>query len=106
VLLHEFNAFERFERPDENGRGGPSGFADHVEHEVSAVIEENIDVAWRQVHGANARRGAAKVMAGRISGRIRFRLHDAPAQAAGGDIVNHNFAEKKAGERDGARREF
>jgi hypothetical protein len=45
-------------------------------------------------------------MTGRISGRIRFRLHDASAQAAGGGIVNHNFADKKTGERNGARREF
>src|SRR5207247_3965465 len=70
VALHEFDAFERFERTDENRRGYSGGLADDVQHEVRAVIEKNVGVAGSKIHRANTRRGPAEMMSRGIAGRI------------------------------------
>lgn len=106
MTLHEFDAIERFESADENGGGGAGRFADDVEHEVGAVVEEDVGVALGEIHGADARRGAAEMMAGGIAGRIGFGFDDAAAEASGGEIVDDDFADEEAGESDGARGKF
>ena len=101
MALHEFDAAERFQGADENGGGRSRGFADDVEHEVRAVIEEHVDVAGSKIHGADARRRPAKMVTGGIAGRVGFRFHDAPAEASGAEIVNNDFADEEARKRDG-----
>ncbi len=106
MALHMFNAFERFQGANEDGRGGSRRFTDHVEHKVRAVIEKDVHMAGGEIHGTNARCGPAEVMTGGIAGRIRFRLHDASAEAAGRKLMNDDFADQKARQRDCARWEF
>jgi len=106
MALHERDAIEGFDRPDENRRGYSCGLAHNVQHEVRAVIEKNVRVAWPEIHRANARRRAAEMMSRGIAGRIGFRFHDAAAQAARRKIVNDDFSNEEAGELDGVRRKL
>jgi hypothetical protein len=39
-----------------------------------------------------------------IPGRVSFRFHDAAAQTASGEIVDHDFPNEEASELDGIRR--
>jgi hypothetical protein len=43
-------------------------------------------------------------MSGGIPGRVGFRFHDAAAEAARGEIVDHDFSDEEASELDGVRR--
>jgi len=79
VLLHECDAIERFKRADEDSCSGPGRFADNIEHEVRAVVEENVGVTGGQIHRANTRRGSSEMMACGIAGRICFRFYNAAA---------------------------
>jgi hypothetical protein len=106
MALHEFDAFERFERANEYRRGGSGSFTHHIEHEMSSVVEENVGVAGSKIHGANARRGAAEVMTGRITGRIGFCFDDAAAEASGRELANHNFPDEEAGQGNCVDRKF
>src|SRR5690348_12394804 len=45
TALHDCDSFERFERANQNSRRGFGRLADDVEHEVRAVVEENVDVS-------------------------------------------------------------
>src|ERR1041385_3443462 len=49
VALHDFDAFERLERANQNGSGGFWRLAHHVEHKMRAIIEKYIDVAGSQI---------------------------------------------------------
>ncbi len=106
VALHELDAIEGFERADENRRGDSCGLAHDIQHEVRAVIEKNVGVAWSEVHRANARSGAAEMMSRGITRRVGLCFHDAAAQAAHGKIVDDNFSNKEASELDGVGRKF
>ncbi len=106
VALHDLDSFKRLQRANQNGGGGFRGLAHYIEHEVSAIIEKNVDVAGSQIHGANTRRRSTKMMSGGIARRISFGLHDAPADASGGQIVNHYFADQESCELDGVFREL
>lgn len=101
MTLHDFDAFERFERANQNGGGGFGGLAHDIEHEVVAVIEKNVDVAGSKIHGTDARRWPAKVMPGRIARRISFGLDDAAADAPLRQFVDDDFADKETRERNG-----
>src|SRR5690242_13354142 len=100
VALHDFDAFERLEGADQDGGGGFGRLADDVEHEVCAVVEENVDVAGSEVHGLDARRGAAEMVTGGIAWRIGFGFDDAAADATGGKLVDDDFADEETGEFD------
>jgi hypothetical protein len=106
VALHNFDTFQRFERADEDCRSGSRGFTDHIQHEVRTVIEKNVDVTLMEIHGADARSGSAKMMAGRVAGWIGFCFDDAAADASLREIVNDNFSNKEPGELDGVVRKF
>jgi hypothetical protein len=106
MALHQVDALERLESANENRRGGPGGLTDDVEHEVRAVVEENVCVTGSEIHGANARRGTAEVMTSGIAGRVCFRFDDAATEASTGKIVDDHFADEKAGEGDSIDREF
>jgi hypothetical protein len=106
VLLHECDAIERFKGADENGCGGADGLTDDVQHEVRAVVEENVGVTGGQIHRAYARRRPTEMMARRIPGRIRFRFHDAAAHAPGGQIMDDHFADEEAREGNSVGRKF
>src|SRR5258708_397393 len=106
VALHDLDAFEGFERSDEDGRGDPGALAHGIEHEVRAVVEKNISVARGEIHRANTRSRSAKVMSGGIAGRISFRFHDATAEAASGEIVDYNFSDEKARQANGISRKL
>ena len=106
VALHKLDALERFERSDENGRGDSGALAHDIEHEVRAIIEKNIGVARGEIHRANTRSRAAKVMSGGVARRIGFRFHDAPAEAAPGEIVDDNFPDEEACQLDSTSRKL
>src|SRR2546427_8149079 len=106
VALHELDALEWFESPDEDCRCGSSRFAHDIEHEMRAVIEKNVGVAVGEIHRMNARSWAAKVMSGGIAGRIGFRFHDAPAETARGEIVDDNFSDEEVRQLDGISRKL
>jgi len=101
VALHKLDALERFERSDENGRRDSGALAHDIEHEVRAIIEKNIGVARGEIHRANTRSRAAKVMSGGIAGRIGLRFHNAAAEAARGEIADDNFSDEEARQLDG-----
>ena len=101
MALHEFDTVDGFESADEDSAGSSGGFAGNIEHEVSAVVEENVRVAGREIHGADARSRAAKMVPRRITGRIGFGFDDAPAKAAFREVVDDNFANEEPRESDG-----
>jgi hypothetical protein len=101
LALHELDAFERFKSADEDCGSGSGRFAHDIEHEVRTVVEENVDVAWGEIHRTNARSWAAKMMSGGIAGRVGFCFHDAAAEAARREIVNDDFSDKEARQLDG-----
>jgi hypothetical protein len=43
-------------------------------------------------------------MSGGIPWRVGFRFHDAAAEAARGEIVDHDFSDEEASELDGVKR--
>src|SRR5215472_9483611 len=106
MALHDFDTIERLERANENGGGGFGRFTHDVEHEVVAVIEENVDMAGREVHRADARSGPAKMVPSRIARRIRLGLNDAATDTADREIVHDHFANQEARELNGVFREF
>ena len=106
MALHQFDSIERFESANEDRRGRSGGLARNVEHEVRAIVEKDICMALREIHGANARCGAAEMVPGRIARRIGFGFDDAAAKASSGEIVDDNFADEEARERDGVLRKF
>lgn len=106
MALHHFNSSDGFESANQNGGGSPGRFADDVEHEVRAVVEENVDVAGSEIHGLDARRGAAKMMTRGIARRIGFGLDDAAADAPGREFVHDDFADEETRELDGVRRKL
>ena len=101
MALHQLDAIERLNGANENRRGGSGVLADDVEHEVRAIVEENICMAMGEIHRANARSRPAEMMARWIARGIRFCFDDAAADASSGKIVDHHFADEKAGESDG-----
>lgn len=101
MALHDFDAFERLEGANQNGGGGSSGLAHHVEHKVIAIIEENVDVPGSEIHRADAWRRAAEMMSGRVARRIRFGFDDAAADASRRQIVHDDFADQETSELDG-----
>lgn len=103
VALHDFDSLERLERANQDGRGGFGRLAYDVEHEVRAIVEENVDVAGSEIHGFDARRGAAEMVAGGIAGRVGFGFDDAAADATGGKLVDDDFADEETRKLDGVR---
>jgi hypothetical protein len=106
VALHELDAIDWFESPNEDGRGDSSAFAHDIEHEVRAVVEKNVGMARRTIHRTNAWSRAAEMMSGGIAGRIGFCFDDAAAEAASGEIVDDNFSDQEARQLDGISRKF
>ena len=106
MALHDCDSFERFEGANQDGGGGFGRLAYDVEHEVRAVIEKDVDVAGGEVHGFDARRGPAEMMAGGITGRVGFGFDDAAADATGGEFVDDDFADEETRELDGVRGKF
>jgi len=98
VALHDCQSLKRFDSADEDGSSDACGFADDIEHEVRAIVEENIDVPPGEIHRANAGSRAAEVMPGGITRWIGFRFHDAAAEAALRQIMNDDFSDEEARE--------
>ena len=73
---------------------------------MRAVVEKNVCVTGSEIHGANARRGSAEMVAGGIAWRVCFRFDDAAAEAPSGKIVDDHFTDEKAGECDSIDRKF
>ena len=106
VALHEFDALEGLKATNENRCGSAGGFAYHVQHEVRAIIEEDVDVARSEIHRADTRRGTAKMVTGGIAGRISLGFDDAAAQPAGPKVVDDHFADQEACESNGFLRQL
>lgn len=73
---------------------------------MGAVVEKNVCVTGSEIHGANARRGPAEMVASGIAGGIGFRFDDAAAEASSGKIVDDHFADEKPCEGDSIDRKF
>lgn len=73
---------------------------------MDAIGEIHIGMAAAQEKRAIPRRFAAKCVSGRVSWRICFGLHDAPAYPALGKIVHESFAEQKPRKLQRAGRQF
>ncbi len=82
VALHDLNAFKWFDGPDQDRRGDSRRLAHDIEHEVRAVVKENVCVTGREVHRADARSRPTEVMTCGIAGWIGFCFHDPAAEAA------------------------
>jgi hypothetical protein len=106
VSLHKGDPLKWFDSADEDSRSDAGWFAHDVEHEVGAIVEKNVDVAWGEIHRANPRSGAAKVMSSRITGRIGFRLHNAAAEAPSREIVDDDSSDEESCELNGICRKF
>ncbi len=106
MALHEFDAFQRFEGADEDRSRGSGRLADHVQHEMCTVVEEDVDVPRSEIHGANPRGGATEMMPGGISGWIGLSFNDASAEAASGKVMDDDFADEEARENDGVMRQL
>ncbi len=106
VALHDFDAFEGLERANQDRRGGGRELAHDVEHEVRAIVEENVGMARGEIHRADARRWAAVVMTRGIARGIGFGLDDAAADASCGEIVDHDFANEESREFNRVMRQF
>ena len=106
VILHLFDAFKGLERADEDAAANSRDFCAHVEHEVVAVTEINVGVAAAKKHGAIARGWTAEVVRGGIALRVGFGFNDTPAEAEAREFADDDFADEKAGQCDGIRREF
>lgn len=98
VALHERNAVKWFDGADEDRGGGPGRFANDIEHEVGAIVEENVHVARGEIHGANPRSRAAEVMSCWVPGWIGFRFHNAAAKASLRKVVDDDFSNEEASE--------
>jgi hypothetical protein len=101
VALHERDALKWFDSADEYSGSDPGGFADDIEHEVGAIVKENVDVSRGEIHRANPWSRAAEMMSGRIAWRIGFCFHDAAAQAPSREIVDDDFSDEESCELDG-----
>ena len=106
MTLHQRDSLERLNRADENRRGGSGWFADNVEHEMRAIVEKDVGVAGSEIHRADSRRWATKMMTGWIAGWIGFDFDNSPTQTASTEIVHDDFANEEARELDGVLGKF
>lgn len=96
VALHELDAFQRFKGADQDGRRDSLGLAHNIQHEMRAIVKENVSMARCEIHRADARCWPAVVMTGGIARRIRFRFNDASAEASGRKFVDDDFPDEEA----------
>ncbi len=82
MALHDLNAFHWFDGSDEDRGSDSRRLAYDIEHEVRAIVEKNVRVAWSQIHRANAWSRAPEMMTCGITGWIRFGFDNTAAQAA------------------------
>ena len=106
VALHKLDAIKGFESANEDRGGGSGGLANDIEHEVRAIVEENVSVAGTEIHRADAWSRATEVMSGGVAGRIGLRFHDTAAEAARKEIVDDDFSDEEASEANGVRWKF
>ena len=106
MALHLSDAFKRLHSAYENGGSRALRFADDVQHEMRAIVEENISMAGSKVHRTDSRRWTAEVVTRGIAGRVGFHLDDAPAETSRGKIVHNNFANQEARELGSCFRKF
>jgi hypothetical protein len=106
MTLHQLDAFEGFKSPDENGCGDSLRLADDVQHEMSAVVEKDIDVTRSEIHRTDAWGGTAEMVTCGIAGRVGFDFDDASAETPNREIVDDDLADEEARELDGFWREF
>lgn len=106
VPLHEFDAFQWLKCADQNRGRNSFGLTNHIQHEVRAIVKENVGMTRREIHGANARRWAAVVMTGGIPRGIGFGFNDTAADSPRRQFVDDNFSDEEARQRDGVHRKF
>jgi len=106
VALQELDAIQGFEGANEDCGGGSGRLAHDIEHEVRAIVEENIGMTGAEIHRTDARSRAAEMMSGGIARRIRFRFHDTAAEAARREIVDDDFSDEETSEPDSFGRKF
>ena len=106
VALHELDAFQRFEGADQDCRSNSLGLAHHIQHEMRAVVKENVDMARCEIHRADAWRRTAVMMPGRIARRISFGFNDAAAKASRRQFVDDDFPDKETRQGHSVNRQF
>jgi hypothetical protein len=101
VLLHERDAIDGLDGPDQHTRSDAGRFARHVQHERDAVGEINISVPVREEKCPVARGHAAIGVTGGVADRIGLGLDDAAMHDAFSLCPHEYFADEKTREFDG-----
>jgi len=82
MMLHQVNSLQWFKGADQDTAGDAVRFAADVQHEMGAIVKENVGVTVMQIHGAYAWSGTAIVMACWVAGRVGFSFHNAPTHTS------------------------
>src|SRR4029077_12696732 len=96
AALHGFDAFERFDRAQQNSGADAARFARDIEHVMRAIDKVDVRVAVVEKKSAVPRSRPVESVAGRIAGEIAFCFDDAPAQAAARQVVDNRLTDQEA----------
>jgi len=96
VPLHELDAFKRLKCPDQNRRSNGCRLAYHIQHEMRAIVKENVSMTRGEIHRADARRWTTVVMTRWIARGISFGFYDAAAESSLRQFVDYNFSDEEA----------
>jgi hypothetical protein len=92
--LHLLDAIEGLESAQQYPCADAGLLARYVHHERGTVHEKHIAMTMTEKQGMIPRRFSAKRVAGGITGRIAFRLDNAPAPSAGWKIMNQRLSDE------------
>ena len=96
---HDGQAFDGFERPNQDAGADSGRLARHIQHEGDAVGEVNVGMSALEKQRAIARRHAPVGVPGGVADTIGLGLDDAAARRAFGQLPHEELANEKAGER-------
>src|ERR1700730_10466848 len=103
VLFHLSNALEGLKGADQDTATSARDLAADVEHEVIAIAKIDVSMASPQKHRLITRGRPAKMMRGRIAGRIGFGFHNAPSHSGGRKLANDDLADQEPRQHNGPR---
>jgi hypothetical protein len=104
--LHQRNAFQRFERAQQDAGPDAGRLTRYVAHERCAVGQIDIGVTTFEKQDPAARCEPAEGVAGRVPGRIGLGFHKPSRGDAVGMLTDQDFADQVARERHSADRQF
>jgi len=95
MFFHQLNAFQWFDRANQNPARGTRRLGAYIQHKMRAIIKKYVRMPGFQIHRADPWSRPAKMMPGRIARRVRFRFHDAPTHSPRRQFVYHHFSNQK-----------